>query len=336
MMVLNHDRPLVAGQLDLVAAHRPVRRHARAGRVAAVDVDAGVGGILEHRAGPGVGERAEAQLAGPRPAVGTQREPSPRERGHHPERGAGLRERGEHVADRALDLFVRVDDLGALGVVDVADRQRGAQLAALRGRPLRRLQPARHDVQLRGGHRRFQAEQQLVVEVGQVVDPVRVDEQRVRQPGQFRQPGQVRVRPAQPGDLQPEDRPDLAQTQPGHQMAKPLPAPRRGPGQPQIRVDHLHVRSRPAQLHRCVPQGVLAQRRLGVLPELDQRRLTQVDQRRPPPMRGCDLVFAVHRMLPARWPSCSPPPQPPRGGQVRTERRRSSLRSAPGVRAARR
>ena len=76
------------------------------------------------------------------------------------------------------------------------------------------MQATGQQVQLGLTHRAFQPQQEAVVEVGQIVDTVAVDEQGVGQPGQLQQPGQVRGGPGQPGHLQAEDRADLAQANP--------------------------------------------------------------------------------------------------------------------------
>ena len=79
-----------------------------------------------------------------------------------------------------MHLGVRVDDGVALVVVDEADRQRETQLASLGRGPLGSLEPPGQEVQLGFGHGALQAEQEPVVEVGQVVDAVGVDDQTCR------------------------------------------------------------------------------------------------------------------------------------------------------------
>ncbi|MCA1679820.1 MAG: hypothetical protein LC777_13160 [Actinobacteria bacterium] len=76
----------------------------------------------------------------------------------------------------------------ALGVVDEADRQREAQLAALGRVALCALQTHRHHVQLGLGELALDAQDQLIVEISEVVDPVGVDHQRVGQPTVLKQP----------------------------------------------------------------------------------------------------------------------------------------------------
>jgi len=162
-----------------------------------------------------VGQPAPAQLPGPHPAVGTAREPPPGERPGHPVSRPGGGERGEHVTDRGGDLLIRIDDHHAVIVIDQPDRQRDAQLAAARGGPLGLVHPAGQPVQLSLAHLALEAQQQPVVDIGQVVNTVVVDDQGRGQAGQLQQPGEVGVGPGQAGDLQAEHRPDLAQAHPG-------------------------------------------------------------------------------------------------------------------------
>ena len=161
-----------------------------------------------------MGEPPPAQLPGPGPAVGTQREPPPGERGDHAISRPARGERGEHVTDRGLDLGIGVGHDAAGIVVDIADRQRGAQLAAPGRRPLVGLQPLRHHVQFHLAHGALEAQKDAVVHVGGIVDAVRVDQQRAGDPGELRQPGHIGVGPGQPGDLDPEDRPDTTRCRP--------------------------------------------------------------------------------------------------------------------------
>jgi hypothetical protein len=171
-MVADHDLPFRARQLDGGGADRAVRVDTPTRAEAAVDVGAGVGGVREHAEHARVGEPPPAQLARPGAAVGARGEPPAAERAHYAVGRAGLLEAGEHVGDRRVNLLVGIDHRLALVVIDVADGQREAQLAALGGRALGSVQPAGEQVQLGLRHRALEPEQQPVVEVGQVVDPV--------------------------------------------------------------------------------------------------------------------------------------------------------------------
>ena len=148
MMVGDEHFPLVAGQLGGRGVHRAVRVHDLAGAAPSEHVCPGIDRIAQDPGRAGMGESAPAQLPGPRPAVGAARESASGERAGHAVGGAGLGERGEHIADRGGDLGVGVDDDLAVVVVDEPDRQRHPQLAAGRGGPFGLLQPAGQPVQL--------------------------------------------------------------------------------------------------------------------------------------------------------------------------------------------
>ena len=168
-------------------------------------------------------QNAPPQLARPRAAPRTLREPPTRERTEHPIRRAGLKERREHVSDRGLHLLIGVNDRRAVLVIDIADREPEPQLAALRSGALGALQPAGHHVQLGLRHLRLEPQQQPIVEVLQVIDPVSVQHQGVGQRAELKQPQEVRVVARQPRDLQPEDRADLPETHPRDQLLVALP-----------------------------------------------------------------------------------------------------------------
>jgi hypothetical protein len=220
----DEDLPLVHRQPGGAGVDAAVGVDPAAGGVPAEHVGAGVAGVVQDADHPGVVELAPAQLPGPGAAVGAQREPASGERRDHPVGGSGRGERGEHVGHRGRDLLIGVDDGGAVLVVQVADRKRAAELTAGGGGAFRALQPAGEQVQLGLAHGAFQSEQQPVVEVGQVIDAVTVDQQRVGEAGQFQQPGQIGRGTGQPGDLQPEDGADLAQADPRHQSTEPVAA----------------------------------------------------------------------------------------------------------------
>ena len=141
----------------------------------------------------------------------------------------------KHVGDRGLDLGVRVHDYLAFVVVDVSDRQPHPQLASLgRGLP-GALQPAGQKMQLGLGHLVLHAQHQPVVDIGQIVDPIGVDDQRVGQAGQLQQAGQVRGGSGQSGHLEAENGAHLAQTDPAEEILEPGTVRRGAAGQAQSR-----------------------------------------------------------------------------------------------------
>ena len=291
-------------------------------------VGPGVARVAQHAEHAGVGERAPAQLSGPGAAVGAQREAAAGERGDHAVGRAAGCERGEQVTNRGLDLGVGVDHDLAGVVVQVADRQRGAQLAAGGGGLLAGLQPLRHDVQFHLAEGGLHPQQHPVVDIAGVVDAVGVDQQRLGDRRELHQPGHLGVGSGQPGDLHPEDRADLARAHPAHQLGEPGPGHAPPARDTQVGVDHQHVGPGPAQPHRLLGQPVLAGSGLGVFADLGHRGLPQVDHRGSVPVTAGDLVFAVHGHLRAPRPSCWPAPPPPRPAPGRPAPRRWPFSSA--------
>jgi hypothetical protein len=296
-----------------------------------------------------VGEPAPPHLPGPRPAVSTAGEPPPGERAGHPVGRPGGGERGEHVGDCRGDFLVGVDDHGAVLVVNEPDGQRDAQLTAARRGPFRLIQPAGQPVELSFGHLALQTQEEPVVDVGQLIDAVAVDDQGAGQAGQLQQAGQVRVGAGKPGHLQPEHRTDLAHAHPGDQLLEPFPVGGAAPRQPQIAVDHLDARGGPAQPGGQGGQAVLPRGGLGVLADLHQAGLADVADRGALPVRAGHLRLAAHHRTPpparpqARtrpcWPAARPsPPTPPRSPATvtaRTRRRQAPATPAPAGPAAR-
>ena len=312
MVAVNDDRPFVAGQLDGLGRDLPLRADHPARVVAAVDVGAGIGRVGQDAQHPGMGEPPPAQLAGPHPAIGAQRESTPLERRDHLIGRPARPEGGEHVGDRGRDLGVRVDDGGSFVVVDQAHRQGETQLAAFGRGPLRPVHPSGQEMQFRFGHRALQAEEEAVVEVRQVVDAIGVDDQGVGEPGQLQQAGQVRRRAGQAGHLQAQNGADLPHAHPTDQLLEPCPAVRGTPRKAQVDVDDLHHLSSPTQPDRLVGQRILAGGRLGVVPDLGQSGLADVHDRRPLPVARGDLLRAPHGVPPTPRRPYSPTPPPPR------------------------
>ena len=139
VVVVDADLPVGHRLAGDAGVHAAVRADAASGGVAAEHVGAGVGGVGQDAQHPGVVEPAPAQLPGPRPAVGALREAAPGERAPRPGRPTrSRRTRRTRHATAAGDLLVGVDHDVAVVVVQVADRQRCAQLARGPRRPVSR------------------------------------------------------------------------------------------------------------------------------------------------------------------------------------------------------
>ena len=267
VVIGDEDLPLVAGQPAAALAQR-----AAAVKVAflagpAVDVRARVGRVGQrgvHRmvgrfhpgdfrdpgAAPGIGDLLQRppQALAAQPQPGSPRRPAHRE---------PVEDRGDDAGDRLIGMEA---DLPVGFAPDQPDRQAAAQLTA-GGLVLdAALQPGPQHMQLRFGHDALHPQDEPVVEHGRMVDAVSVGDQGVADPGQVQEPVPGRVVPGQPGGLQRQDDPDLAEGHLGDHALEPVPLPGHRPGDAQVAVDDPDRLPRPAQLPGPADQVVLAQR----------------------------------------------------------------------------
>ena len=105
-------------------------------------------------------------------------------------------------------------------------------------------------MQLGLGHRALEPEQQPVVEVGRVIEPVLVADQRARERADLEQPVPVGVVAGQPGDLEAEHDPGAAHADVGDEPLEPFAVGGRGAGLALVGVDDDDVLDRPAQRDR--------------------------------------------------------------------------------------
>ena len=310
VVIGDEDLPLVAGQLAAPCAQRAVRAEVAFVAGAAVDVGASVGRVGQRGVHGMVGGLDPGDLAGlavqvdgllQRPAqlLGAQPQPGGPHRPAHRE----LVERGR---DDAGDRLIGVEaDLPVGLAPDQADRQAAAQLAA-GGLVLdAALQPGPEHVELRLGHDAHQPQDEPVVEQRRMVDAVGVGDQRVAHPGQVQQPVPGRVVPGQPGGLQRQDDPDLAERDLGDHALEPVPLPGHRPGDAQVAVDDPDRLPRPAQLPGPADQVILAGGRLGVPLHLDQGGLADIDHGRSGEVEAVILPDSLIAVLRSRGgPGC--------------------------------
>ena len=122
----------------------------------------------------------------------------------------------------------------------------------------------------------FRPEQQPVVEVGRVIQPVLVADQRARHGADLQQPVPVGVVAGQPGHLQAQHDPGAAHADLGDQTLKAFPVGGEAPDWPWSVSMVTIALGWPAQRDRLLPQRVLAGGGLGVGQHLPQRGLAHV------------------------------------------------------------
>ena len=203
---------------------------------AAVGERAGVAGVVQGAQHPPVLQRHPRQLALAGAGAHPHREQQPVgvELLHGRARRAGAGEQGEQVPDGLLHTGIRVEHDLAGRVVDQPDRQAHPQFAAAGLGQLPADQPGPDEVQFGLAHGALQPEQQPVVEVGRVIQPVLVADQRGRHGADLQQPVPVGVVAGQPGHLQAQHDPGPAHADLGDQPLEAFPVGgawrRTGPG----------------------------------------------------------------------------------------------------------
>ena len=297
--VADQRRPLLARQ----GRHGGLAVGALAGALAAVDERAGVARVVQRAQHPPVAQRHPGELALALAAAdrGGEQQALVVERLDDGARRAGAREGLEQVAQGVLDAGVGVEHDLAGGVIDQPDGERHLKLAAACLGEDAALQAGADEVQLGLRHRALEPEQQPVVEVAGVIEPVLVADQRARQRADLEQPVPVGVVARQPRDLEPEHDPGPAQADLGDQLLEALAVGRRGAGLALVGVDHDDPLGRPAERDRALAQRVLALGGLGVQGHLAQRRLAHIQERGPREVLGGDLrrgAVCAHRGSP--------------------------------------
>ena len=228
------------------------------------------------RFGPGVRPDADADVVGEQVAEDLA------------DRAQALELVEDQPDDRA-GLLVGVEVEPAVRRADVPDRRPQEDLPAadLVEQPL--PHPPAEEVQLGLGHDPGEPEQEPVVVVGRVVQPVLIGQQGAEQGAQLQQLVPVLARAGQPAHLQAEDQPDVVEADFGEQPLKAESALGRGPALALILVDDENAIGRPTEFDGPVDEGVLAVGGFPVLGDLLGGGLADVDDGQPVEVPGLDL-----------------------------------------------
>ena len=241
---------------------------------------AGVAGVVQDPQHDVVGQRlpVELALAGPGPVPPGERQARGVERLHARGGGPGRGEGGEQVRDGAADGGVGVEDDVAGGVVGQPDGQRGDQLPAAGLGHDPAAQPGPDEMQFCFRHLPFHAQKQAVVEVPRVVEAVFVADQRAGHAAELEELVPVGGVAGEPGAFQAEDDPGAAEGHLGDQLLEAFPVGGAGAGVALVDVDHGDLGGGPAQRDRLAAQVVLADRGLGVVQDLLEAGLADINR----------------------------------------------------------
>jgi len=139
------------------------------------------------------------------------------------------------------------------------------------------IHAAPQKVQLRLTESAFEPEQESVIVIRGIVQPVLIREQGAKDGAELQELVPVLVGSCQAAHLQAKDDPDVVEADFGQHVLKPEPSHCTLAAQALIFIDHLHTILGPAQEPGTIHQRVLPIRRLAVLENLLRRRLTDID-----------------------------------------------------------
>jgi hypothetical protein len=187
---------------------------------------------------------------------------------------------------------------------DEANGQSAAQLAARRLVADTAVKPGSQHMQLRLAHGALEAQKQPVIEQRWMIDPIGIADERIGQSGQFDEAVPIGIVARQPGDFQPEHKPDTAEGNISSKLGKAGTGYGAATGKSEIGVNDQNPVFGPAKLARPLRQRILPLSRLSVVLNLSGGRLPQIDNGQARQMAGRDLVAFTHRVFlpPDAWP----------------------------------
>ena len=144
-------------------------------------------------------------------------------------------------------------------------------------------------MQLGLAHDPLETQEQTVVEVGRVVQPIVVAQQRAEQAARAHHGDPVRVGASQATGVLAQKDADMIETEFGEDVLEAVAALDRLSGASLVRVDDLDAIAGPAERDGHVGQGILARGRLLVLGHLLGTRLADIDDGFPIEMMVADL-----------------------------------------------
>ena len=189
----------------------------------------------------------------------------------HRQTGPGPLKGLEEQTHRRLHLGVRIEDDTILRVMHKADGHHLLEFPASGAAQDAAPQSCLKHMQFRFAHGALQAQQQAIVEVRGIVQPILIEDERVGQRAQLKQPMPIGGVARQTRHFQTEHDADATQTDFGHQTLEAFSVGRTGAGLSEVAVDHDDPIERPAQRDGALPQRILAVSALGVLEDLAQR-----------------------------------------------------------------
>src|SRR3954452_2197498 len=214
--------------------------------------------------------RSEQRAHRQRQAVGAQI-------AHHGPRALQFAELGEDKPEARLHLFVRVQDDRTGAVMDQSSREGQAQLATRRFLALALVEAHSDLMQLRLAHDAGQAQEQAVVVGARIVEPLAIGDEHPEQGAQLEQLMPVAVVAREPGGVEADDQPRVAEPDLGDELLEAGSFAAPCAGLTEILVDNVDPLAWPAEPDGTVDQAVLKLSAFVMVPDLVDGGLAHVD-----------------------------------------------------------
>src|SRR3989440_1937194 len=179
-----------------------------------------------------------------------------------------LKER-KNQANGFLHGLIWVKHNPANGIVGQPDRQAKTQAPLFGFAQLPSLQATLQPMELSLRHASLEAKQQAVVMGSWVIHPLIINDERIGERTDFQQPIPIAARASQSRDLQTEHRPNVPQTDLGHQPLKAIATNRRRARLSLVLVHHLDTGRCPSQILSALDEIILPGRTTSVFSHLE-------------------------------------------------------------------
>ena len=198
----------------------------------------------------------------------------------------------KYGANRASNRFIGMKAYFAIGIApDKAHWESTLEFTALRFVSNAAIESCTKNVEFRFAHGALQAKNQSIVEQRRMVHPITVTDQCVGNDAQVQQAIPIGVIARQPGNLQPEDDPDPAESDFGGHAGKSGAIDNARAGYAEVLVNDKYLLFGPTEVTRPLNQCVLTCCGFPMMFDLRRCRLANVDERRTLRMNRFDFVI---------------------------------------------
>jgi len=139
----------------------------------------------------------------------------------------------------------------------------------------------------------LQPEQKPIIKSGGIIEPFFIQNQGVGERADFQEMMPIAGIAREPRDFQPQNQPHLSESDFSYESLEAQAISRRGSRMAQILINDDDSLIRPAQCSRSVAQGILAGSTLGILKDLLQRTLTDIQTCQSSEMISGDLLTHI-------------------------------------------